>query len=167
MQITVGVVGCLVIIAGFATYQYFQRYSAQPQALMARLQAVSTQTATLSENELGSAIIADVRTVIRSELMTQLALTEMPDPEQGASAILDEALEFTEDDTALVEWVNRYLQNLALPQEQTVMTDTGSASRKIIQSPEGCLVIERQSGRWRLSSLLGCQTGDGVGLENG
>lgn len=167
MQITVGVVGCLVIIAGFAIYQYFHRYSAQPQALMAHLQAVSTQSAELTVRDLDpDALIADIRMQIRAELVAQLEQTDIPDPERSADALLGEALEFTEDSDALIDWVALYLQQRVLPQERTELVSTDSAAMKIIQGPEDCLVITRQQGRWALASLFGCDAGDVVGLQN-
>ena len=162
-QLTVGVVSCLVIIAAFAIYQYFHRYSAQPQALMAHLQAVSTQSAKLTKRDVDAdVILTDVQSLVRSELVAQLSQTGFPDPEQGADALLAEAMAFAEDTAGLVKWIEVYLQDQALPGDQTSLTDTDSASIKIVQGPQVCLQIARRDGRWRLTSLFGCEPDDRV-----
>ncbi|EAR11243.1 hypothetical protein [Reinekea blandensis] len=152
-----------MIIAAFAIYQYFHRYSAQPQALMEHLQAVSTQSAKLTKRDVDvESILVDVQSLVRSELVAQLSQTGFPDPEQGADALLVEAMAFTESANGLVKWVEVFIQDQAMPDDQTSLTDTDSARVKVIQAPEVCLQIARQDGSWRLTSLFGCEPDERV-----
>lgn len=165
-QITVLILACLVVVAGFATYQYFQRFSAEPQALMERLQQVSTQSAPLRKQDLNLPTLKeDVAQVIRQTLQDQLSVTGVPDVEAAAERLLPDATGFIADDALVLDWLTAYLHRQVFPVEQTELHELAS-DRRQIRSPTDCLVIERNGSDWQLTSLFDCEPLDSIGLKN-
>lgn len=161
-QITALVIVCLVTLGGFATYQYFQRYSAQPQALMARIQQVSTQSTELRATDVSAEELRDsVVAIVRRELIEQMSASNIPDPVTSAERLLHEATDFVENEKVLMHWLSAYLQQTVFPEGRTeLFEETGSVRQ--IRSPSDCVTIARISGQWRLVSLTACETLDSV-----
>lgn len=147
----------LASVAALLIYQHYDRYSAQPEVLQQTLLSVIDQSKDLPKTVYDPVAIAEEATQLTmAQIKADLSRANVPDADTSAKLLLTQATAFLQDEDSLHTWLERYLNDLSLPETQLVVTSP-ELDRQILQAGETCLVIARQQHRWQLVSLLTCQ----------
>lgn len=152
-----------VLAVGFCTaavviiFYGFQVYVWQPMKFIEHLGAVIRNEQPLTKVDIDAvAMKAEASGMIYAGLQQDLTPTRLADASAGAQLLLPQAVAFLDDETQLLAWVSEQLQSSPWAQEPLVQRRKSLTSIYLIAT-EGCLLLERQRGRWRLASLLSCQ----------
>ena len=144
----------LLLMSVLSIHGFYQAYVAQPKAFSLRLQSVVRGQGTLTAEDVYPPTLADAeRSRVLNELSTDLHRMGVPEADQGALLLLDQATEYLATEPQLLDWLHR-----ALPQRLDAdrwQAQKLSLRRWQIISGDFCLAIERH-GRWQLAQFNAC-----------